>query len=128
MKRLKAAEIEANRICLTDGNGKARILLDAGDGNEPAVIALYSRSGKRTVNIMSKNGDSIEITLRGDAGLPYLTIEMDEQNQGSVMISDVKGLPKIILGANELTRLFQKEMSGMFAFHNGQLILTVPKE
>ena len=48
MKRLKATEIEANRIYLTDGNGNARILLDAGDGNEPANIALYSRSRKRT--------------------------------------------------------------------------------
>jgi hypothetical protein len=96
-------------------------------GEDLARIGAFL-NGLPTVNIMSKNDDSIEITLRSDAGLPYLSIEMDERNQGSIMISDVNGLPQIIVGANELTQRLQKETNGIFVFNKGQLILTLPKE
>jgi len=102
MRKKKKKIIEANAIYLSDENGKHRIVLDAGAENRPAYIAMFSRSGKRYLNVITQDDDSIEITLRGECGRSYVQIQMSEHNQGSIWLSDEKGLPEIILGRNQL--------------------------
>ena len=97
-RKPQAKHITARSIILEDAKGKARIYMDAGDGNGYATICLFGE-GDRSIQISTSPEGGLHISLLGKRSTVSATLGMTKDEDAGLSIRDRRGLLGTMLGS-----------------------------
>ena len=97
-RQARAKHITGHSITLTDAKGKARIHMDAGNGDGLATICLFGESG-RSIQISTSPDGGIYISLLGQRCKVSATLGMTADESAGLTILDRRGRLGSMLGA-----------------------------
>lgn len=78
-------EIHANRVCLYDGEGNLRILLDAGKNDGFASVSLFGKD-RQMIQISVQPDGSVGIDLGGNNGKTHASIAVRSDNASGISL------------------------------------------
>jgi len=120
-KKRKAKHIIARSITLLDAKGKARILMDAGDGDGCVTICLFGE-GERSIQISTSPEGGLHISLLGKRSTVSATLGMNSNEDAGLDIRDRKGLLGTMLGSG-----LDSGEHKLVLFRDGQPYWSTPK-